>query len=282
MAPNRRHHSTHTIETTPTFDLQIKFPPLTDEINNAPSQKKQFGGTFIIRAPHTKDSSHPSNNYWDWPEEKQQTEEVKKQELIEQILEEEEARLILSVEHLEEKLMSANKETKETIVSQTTNDDYWFESNDVVTKSVPAVPQHKQSYWDWQTLSPSEKKQRLIDTILQEEFCRTLLSVEHIEEAIIRQSASKSDTSTPKRSAKNDLYWDWTVPQDSGYWQWPSTSEDLNALAIQQILLEDHAMETCSIGHIESTLRNESNQVHEQQPPILLAPGGGDSAYWAW
>ena len=318
MAPNRKHSSQESqtlVESLHLLDLQVSppklFRPLTEEVNQFSSAEKNQcdRGVYIIRAPHTKDPSHPSNNYWDWPEdekeekkeeEEEETEETKKQELIQKILEEERIRQVLSIGHLEENLCSSFKESKEVIVASQTSttddddDDYWSEGNnddvgDTKTSIPSAVPQHQsqQSYWDWPTLTPLEEKERIIQSILEEERCREVLSVENIEAAIVRQSAalvssSSSSVVTPKPSAKSDLYWDWTISQDTGYWQWPSTVQDQKAFTIQQILMEDRVMKQFSIEYLESKLLHESSQTVGQQGKQIITTGEGESSYYYW
>jgi uncharacterized surface protein with fasciclin (FAS1) repeats len=107
MAPNRR-HSALTLETPPALNLQVKaFPPLTSEVESQqqPQHKKQVGGVITIHATHTNNAS-----YWDWPS--VDNEEEEKAQIIEQIMQEEKARVLLSAAHIEANLVQAHADAK--------------------------------------------------------------------------------------------------------------------------------------------------------------------------
>lgn len=180
--------------------------------------------------------SKASYNNWYWPTSEEEKEEYKRLALIKQILQEEEARQLLSTEHLEETLRSnlgnESKSENAIIVSPTAscNDDYWAEGNDCMGdvsmmptldhSSLPAMQEQQQLYWYWPTLTPEEEKQRVIDTILQEERCREFLSVEHVEETISRQRIVLSSQESSVEPESNGG----TESSDMPYWDWLSES----------------------------------------------------------
>ena len=141
-------------------------------------------------------------------------------------MQEEEARQLLSIEHLEETLRSnlGNEKKNENVIivspTASCNDDYWAEGNDCMgdVSMMPTLDQ--QLYWYWPTLTPEEEKQRVIDTILQEERCRELLSVEHLEETISRQPTVLSSQESSVEPESNDG----TESSDMPYWDWLSES----------------------------------------------------------
>jgi hypothetical protein len=252
--------------------LQVKaFPPLTSEVESQqqPQQKKQVGGVVTIHATHTKDAS-----YWDWPGVDNVEEE--KAQIIDQIMQEEKARVLLSAARIEANLVQTNAEAKmDTISAESVDEEYWYDGNDErVTMDRPATAQ---SYWDWPTRTPQEVKQAAIDDIMEDERVRQLLAATHIVENIVRHSANATVTSKP--SPESMKYWDWSIPQDNGYWNWPSTQEEEKKLIIQNILNEERSRQQFSIQHIEANMRREFDM---QKPTQLMASAGAESSYWDW
>jgi len=274
MAPNRKHQQL-TLQTVGDLDLQIAkpFAPLTSQSEQQqPSQKKSFDCVTTIHADHTRNPSHPTNSYWDWPSVDEA--EKEKQDIIDTILEEEQARQLVSADHLEKSLQAnAVESTSQTIYAQTTDADYWYDSNDdCATVDKPTAPQ--QSYWDWQTLSPQEEKQQAIDNIMDEERARQLFSIAHVVTNVIRQSAEVSTTHKHQASLQSDLYWQWSVPSDNGYWQWPNTPQDEKQMKIQQILYEEKAQSQFSADHLQNNLVRQAASI--QAAPLTTS----GSSYW--
>lgn len=86
----------------------------------------------VIEASHVEDESHPANAYWDW---KTHTVCEIKEKMINEIMEEEKIRVLLSVDHVEEtealRASSGQEEAKEAEVVRR-------EANEGV-----------ESYWEW-------------------------------------------------------------------------------------------------------------------------------------
>jgi hypothetical protein len=255
------------------------------ETQEAQPRPPKIDDDGITRAPHTQAPSHPANSYWDWPN----TERDIKQQIIDQILKEEQARQLLSIEHQEETLKQqeqaqAKAETIRCSKASTPDEDYWF----LPTKDKVVVERNanhpSQSYWDWPARrTPQEEKQDLIASILQEEQCRRLLSIEQMQ-ANLQQQPKHQVGGTSTTQPEHDSYWNWSVVQagtNDGYWEWPTrttgTAEEEKQHTIQQILKEEQIRNRLSVEHIESKL------VHQAPASLkMVASSGGDQPYWDW
>lgn len=292
MAPNRK-HSTLVLETVPSFNLQVqaKYAPLTSEVSQEekkaePLQKKQFGIATTIYASHTKEPSNANNSYWDWPADDEIVDESQseKTRMIENILKEEQARELLSADHIVANLEKSSDAKKETIYASQIDEDYWYDGNDHATDDVPVATQpQQQSYWDWPTRTPQEEKQKLIDDIMEEERCRKVLSMLHVVDNIVRQSASTSNKILSEKPYQvSESYWEWThEPSPSeGYWEFPATEQDEKKLIIQQIMKEEQVRKQFSIQHLESKLLQQASD--KGVTPAVTANTAPGSSYWDW
>jgi hypothetical protein len=282
MAPNpNRRPSPLSLERATALNLQIAkpFPPLTSQVaqqaKRDPSTKK-ISAVTIIHAAHTCDSSHTSNKYWDWPTVDEA--EKEKQDIIDSIVEEEKARKLLSIEHVEDNLQTNDNSKSQLIYAEPTDNDYWCDGNE--DRATANKPTNMQSYWDWPTLTSQEENRKVIDSILEEDYVRQLLIVTHIAVNIIRQSA---DVSAPKEkrspSLQSDEYWDWSLPVETGYWQWPNSPKDKKSFRIQQILEEEISRTQFSIQHLESNLLREAATL---KPSVIKATATTETSdsYW--
>lgn len=277
MPPNRR-QSPLALETIPALNLHVKaFPPLTSEVEpqQQHQQKKQVGGVVTIQATYTKDASSPTTNYWDWPS--VTDEETEKAQVIDQIMKEEKARNLLSAAHVEANLIQASADAKaETVYASSVDEDYWFDAND--EPATTDRPANAQSYWDWPSRTSQEEKQAIIDTIVEEERVRQLLTASHMVQNAVRHSASAA-APISNLSASTDKYWDWSIAQGNGYWSWPSTEADEKKLIIQNILNDERSRQQFSIQNIEACLLAESAL---EKPTQLVLGAGAESSYWDW
>jgi hypothetical protein len=159
------------------------FPPLVlkDEKQRPKTVPIEARKQVIIKAPHSQDPSHPNNLYWDWLSVEEDAAGTKKQEIIDSILNDERIRLMLSAEHMERTLAVSVLEIKnqaEIVRAQTIDDAYWYDNNKICQTS-------KDAYWVWQSLTKEEVKQRTINSILEEDRCRQLLSTARIVDNIV-------------------------------------------------------------------------------------------------
>ncbi|KAG7339171.1 hypothetical protein IV203_020114 [Nitzschia inconspicua] len=94
------------------------------------------------------------------------------------------------------------------------HDSYWDWTADLHQQHPHLSQSQSDVYWTWNTLSTAEKKKQLIESILQYERARNLLSADHIQKQMIA-SASAVDTnndivlSTATSISSNSDYWDW-------------------------------------------------------------------------
>jgi hypothetical protein len=206
MPPNRK-TNVDVVEGVAGLNLaqQVKFPPLTSVTQTkevVPQQQPSDSG--IIRAAHTKDPSHPANAYWDWST---NTLSESKQQLIDQILKEEQVRQLLSTEHVEQTFQNVQPMETETERAIVVEEDYWFQPP-TEAKEVPRDAHHPmQSYWDWPTKTAAEQKQDWIDSIVEEERCRQLLSVEHVASNLV--TAATSPGIAMGAGGADPSYWVW-------------------------------------------------------------------------
>jgi hypothetical protein len=210
MPPNRK-TNVDVVEGIAGLNLvqQVKFPPLTSEIQTKEvvPQQQPTSDNGIIRAAHTKDPSHPANAYWDWSTNPLSD---SKQQLIDQILKEEQVRQLLSIEHVEQTVvqnaqpMETETETERAIVVE---EDYWFQPPTEEKVVLIERNANLQSYWDWPTKTAAEQKQDWIDSIIEEERCRQLLSVEHVASNLV--TVATSPGIVMGAGGADPSYWDW-------------------------------------------------------------------------
>lgn len=303
--------------------LQPKFLPLTDpreaeqhhchrriesnQISNTSSSSDE-----VIHAVHTKDASHPANSYWDWSSEVE-PEAVPKQVVIDRILQEEKIRQLLSVTHLEKsaRQMKTMLLTQSVMVRSNNNeekvdDDYWFmpsEESDLLHAAVHQDVYAKQSqqalsYWDWPSHTQLEERDLMIQGILNDERCRQLFSMDHIEKNLTKQAAalmalaSQANPPSPL-NPENDSYWGWNNPQSAShvsdpdhpmrsYWDWPNDidtqKEQEKTRIIEAILQEERIRQVMSVEHLEAKLISHTQQQHHS----IAAHTAGADSYWDW
>jgi len=96
-------------------------------------------------APHTMDSSHPANSYWDW----ETTDE--KPDAIKALLEYEAVRQMLTADNLVKQIQS--QQVSSASSANEGSDDYWSWSEEYGDRyweaQQPAVAATGQAYWDW-------------------------------------------------------------------------------------------------------------------------------------
>jgi hypothetical protein len=152
-----------------------------------------------------KKPQHVSDGFWYWP-------------ANEKIYKEEQAQRLTSTSNIESNLRSSvNRSEGSSNGNRKDHDGYWTwdESSQKRIKDIPSRtvdPSPSFDYWTWDTISPEDEKKKIIETILEEERIRQLLSSEHIEEQLRNSSFQlnnkESHAVLPPVSATGG-YWDW-------------------------------------------------------------------------
>jgi len=174
MPPNRKANVDVVVEGVASLqNLQntVKYAPLSSQ------------ATPLTRTDTSNDA------YWEWPVDASASHEEWKKATIQRILQEEEARQLLSAEHIQDNLTSPTP--LDNSKPRPEHDAYW-------TWKVPVRPD---SYWEW---PQGDEKQRMIDQILEEERIRHLFSADHIVENIQRQPQPAVG-----QRRQEDSYWEW-------------------------------------------------------------------------
>lgn len=147
---------------------------------------------------------HESDAYWLWPANRN-------------LHKEQHAERLTSTSHIESNLgafqippQSSSSSTKQQ------HDIYWKWSAE------PSRQQRKQhlqqssqsaDYWTWNTFTKEEETQQLIQSILQYEKARHLLTADHIEKQLVAAAASaekkKSAVAAASPPVPSGGYWDW-------------------------------------------------------------------------
>jgi len=170
----------------------------------------------VVEAQHARDASHPKNSYWDWPV---MTEEDQKNAFLEQIVKEEKIRQLLSAQHMEDTMVAnASNEDAEMIESNVNSDSYWTDKQQDECAQAPFHTYDDShphaTYWEWETLTEQEKKQKLIAQIIKGEHIRQMLSATHLEDNLMRDSAHVDCI------AGNQLQTAATAGGEQSYWEW--------------------------------------------------------------
>lgn len=209
MAPNRKSNTdiVDSLQVDASFLVQSKYAPLTASTQPEPSSDDGL----VVHAPHSLDATHPAQSYWNWP-----AQEDMKEQLIARILEEERVRQLMSISHVEENLTRAlprkTEENVERMSPPEKDHDYWFQPSEDYTPT-PCTTQVQPSYWDWPTLTEEGQRQLLIQQILEEEACRQIFSVTHIQDNLMtKQQQAEPTRSTPLAGSvvrEGSCYWNW-------------------------------------------------------------------------
>lgn len=235
-------------------------------------------------------NNHPNNSYWNWSSEPV-LESEKKSNLIASIMMEESIRQKLSIDHITNTEVSNKSQTDapSQIESVSTSTDYWCWNAEEEVKEVVAPhvndPSHpNNAYWDFphESRDPQDMKKKLIDTILNEERIRNILSMESVESREInfhrmkKQAKDDTDNYAPA-SVLN------SVP--SNYWDFNPAPEGLLSLVatekqelIDRILKEEKQRYIVSTENIEKNLvsRDSCEEKSNQEPSLPV------SSYWDW
>eukprot|EP00550_Attheya_septentrionalis_P001529 CAMPEP_0198290820 /NCGR_PEP_ID=MMETSP1449-20131203/8546_1 /TAXON_ID=420275 /ORGANISM="Attheya septentrionalis, Strain CCMP2084" /LENGTH=278 /DNA_ID=CAMNT_0043989369 /DNA_START=292 /DNA_END=1128 /DNA_ORIENTATION=- len=183
----------------------------------------------IIVSDHVLTGDDSSANYWDWQPEPTAAET--KQALIQQILVEEDARLAVSASNivsLEVAAASKSDQVQSVSVEGEYNEveGYWdmatenYVADEVITAQHMSDESHpNNAYWDWDASPKSSEdlKSETIATILMEDDIRRSLTVERIEENIMKPpTRTTNDANTVQGTPHHEPnYWNMSLIDES-------------------------------------------------------------------
>jgi hypothetical protein len=147
---------------------------------------------------HSTMPQHVSDAYWSWPANRN----LHNEELAERLT---------STRHIESNLKAFRAPPASSIKQQ--HDSYWTWSAEAPHRQQKPLPNKSQSdeYWTWNCLSKEDEKQQLIQSILQYERARQLLTADHIEKQLVANATKLQESSMAVATA--------AIPS-SGYWDW--------------------------------------------------------------
>jgi hypothetical protein len=153
-----------------------------------------------------------SPSYWEWT-----AEQDSKKETIKNILRDEQARQLVSGKAIQQNLLraAAPQEAAQVQTEKASNGTYWAWESPVSASHVNDASHPNANYWTWNV-----EKKSPVDTIMEDEAARQMLSVAHIVRNLQSQQLVDSPT-----SAESDYYWN--EPEDLGdcYWDAPSPQQ---------------------------------------------------------
>ena len=313
MAPNRKNVSTllqslssSDLESLQASVVQPKYLPLTH-----PSEQQEQQQQTTVPVVKAAPQQHASASYWDWP-----ADDVVEEEKV--------ADDLFSASHIESNLIQAaaeasseDEEATKNIVAE--NDDYWAEASEQDDEQeVVHAPQHvlNASYWEWPT-ADEDKKQTMIDRIVQDERARTLVSSSL---ATMATTSPKPTVQVGPQKESNDQYWQWDSTKvaphvddashpNANYWDWESEQPKKNGSSIQAILDYETARQLLTASSIVKQLQQQPSSVtsaatfttnpssdgywnfaerygdeywQEQTPAMISATGNSHAGYWDW
>mmetsp|Transcript_19948 Transcript_19948/g.35080 ORF Transcript_19948/g.35080 Transcript_19948/m.35080 type:complete len:274 (-) Transcript_19948:103-924(-) len=153
-------------------------------------------------AASTKGPQHESESFWYWP-------------ANQKVHEEEKAQRLTSTNNIESNLKNYVP-PQERGSTKDTHDSYWTWDASSKATAKHEIPGHvldpthpNYDYWTWNTPSEEEKKKMLIQSILESEQARQLLSAEHIEEQLVQHASRPKDETNVAPAIAAGGYWDW-------------------------------------------------------------------------
>ena len=164
-------------------------------------------------ASRSQSQSQPQHDdYWDWHEEHDS-----KRKLLEEILEEEKARHLVSGDFMVEAVKkNVASDAAQVCRCRSSSDPYWkWES-----PKTSSYGHRVHDYWNWdRRCKPSP-----LDSLLEYEAARQILSSDNIATNLkfhheMMETTSKSDTTRPE----SDDYWMWSEHLGDSYWDTPAT-----------------------------------------------------------
>jgi hypothetical protein len=142
---------------------------------------------------------HESDSFWYWP-------------ANQKVYEEEKAFALTSAIYIESNLCRQTPVHASTSNLNEQHDSYWAWPSRSKEDSVNDPPAHRlinDDYWVWETMTPEEQKNKLIQSIMEYEAARELLSAKHIEDLLVHDSSLQHDRSAAPVITTASSYWDW-------------------------------------------------------------------------
>jgi hypothetical protein len=148
---------------------------------------------------------HVSDCFWYWP-------------ANDKIYKEEVANKLTSCSNIESNLRSIVIAEGSSNTAKKEHDRFWTWTSDESRHQIKDIPAHSLDpnpsfdYWTWDTISPEDVKKKIIETILEEERIRQLLSSEHIEEQLRKSSFQINNKEFHHNivpAVTTAGYWDW-------------------------------------------------------------------------
>lgn len=192
------------------------------------------------------------------------------QALVDRIFLEERLREQLSADHIIRTEQHADVKT-DLHRENTDSDDYWAMTTPKdLSEVLHARKKTDASYWDWS--AKEQKKDDVIQAILEQERVRQLFSVDHmvlkIQEEAVTLQKKQEGLATPQ----NDSYWSWSVdvePNDD------DMQPDRVAI-IQHILGSEKLRQQFSVAALEEKLTQEAKVSEEESHAVAT-----NDDYWA-
>lgn len=252
---------------------------VTDAFKRSRSEAR---GDTTISAP-----AHSRNSYWEWTsEEPITTKEQQRAKVIQEILQDEKIRLILSSENIirnetQVDITAIGPQKTHMHFTPEHSDNYWAWEQDEETKEEevaphvndPTHPMH--SYWDFpsEPITFDEKKREICARILEQEKIRQVLSCANNS----RFQPQKIDCETTTTAT----YVHGSHVEDQSdevhqYWDFPSTVDDkyLEEAKCEDVLSANHIIQhllvNCNANTTQSA-NTESNSSNNQT-----------QSYWDW
>lgn len=267
MAPNRK-GAFDAVDSLATLNVsqfvdKSQFQPLTTAVTPACSNPTKVTST---PAPKPAEESIP------------RFQDPADQALVDRILLEERLREQFSADHIvrteQQRHDDAEEQQTDLHREDTNSDDYWAMTTE--PKDVSEIARARKtdaSYWDWHENAKQQKKNDLIEAILEQERVRELFSVDHMVLKIQEEAASLQK--------KQEV----ALPQNDTYWSWSGAEVDLNdkdlqpdkEAIIQHILESEKLRQQFSAAALEEKLTQEA-KVSEEDPSRAVA---ANDDYWA-
>ena len=178
-----------------------------DSSNSSGSSNEETKDEIV--APHVHDPTHPNHSYWDFPNKPINEDEIK-QKVIDQILQEERIRHLLSCGAVQEQEVNFHRSRR---------DDGKKSYHSATKAELNSMPEN---YWDFNASTIgsdndllsllSKEKRALIDRILKEEELRYIVSTANIEHHLKKQHQQQQQqvsSGFDGSAVVSTSYWDW-------------------------------------------------------------------------
>ena len=242
------------------------------------------------------EDNHPNNSYWDWPSDPV-LESEKRSNMIVSIIRDEAVRQQLAIDSITAvevmNKSSSDDSQMESAPSTQVSVDYWcwnaeeekVEREEIVAPHVhdPTHPNH--AYWDFpaESRDPEALKEKLINSILNEERIRNILQTGAVEDREVNYHRSKQgeEKTEYEYAPAHELE---SMP--SNYWDFDNKDPDnmLSLLSQEQQEIVNRILEEERQRYIVST-ENIENNLHrdiEDKAVEDVEVSAASADYWQW